>query len=84
MDSSSRPYVEQFPIGTRVRVADRGQLERFRAKWHYHHPLAPDQLLYAGHEALVRQVSFYHGGDALYVLDGISGVWHEQCLVRVP
>jgi hypothetical protein len=83
MDSPSRPYVEQFPSGTRVRIADRAQLERLRAEWHYHHPLAPEQLAYADREALVRQVSFYHGGDVLYTLDGIPGIWHEGCLVRV-
>jgi hypothetical protein len=30
--------------------------------------------------ALVEEVSFYHGGDALYVLEGLPGLWHEQCL----
>ena len=83
MNSSSRPYIEQFPVGTRVRIVDHAQLERFRADWHYHHPLAPEQRAYAGHDAAVREVSFYHGGDVLYVLDGIPGIWHEGCLVRV-
>jgi hypothetical protein len=27
------------------------------------------------------EVGFYHGGDVLYTLDGIPGLWHEQCLV---
>jgi hypothetical protein len=26
-------------------------------------------------------VGFYHGGDPLYSLDGVPGVWHERCLV---
>ena len=25
-------------------------------------------------------VAFYHGGDPLYKLAGIPGLWHEQCL----
>jgi hypothetical protein len=82
MDSPSRPYVEQFPIGSRVQVADRAQLERFQAEWHYHHPLAAEQLAYAGHDAVVREVAFYHGGDVLYVLDGIPGIWRDGCLAR--
>jgi len=40
----------------------------------------PEQLNYAGHVAEVEQVSFYHGGDVLYKLRGVSGIWHEQCL----
>jgi hypothetical protein len=27
-------------------------------------------------------VGFYHGGDVLYVLEGIPGVWHESCLTK--
>ena len=26
------------------------------------------------------RVGFYHGGDALYELEGVPGVWHEVCL----
>ena len=26
---------------------------------------------------------FYHGGDELYKLKGMPGVWHEQCLKEV-
>ncbi|MFL5552311.1 MAG: hypothetical protein ACJ770_05840, partial [Gemmatimonadaceae bacterium] len=29
----------------------------------------------------VQQVTFYHGADELYVLTGLPGVWHEQCLI---
>ena len=29
---------------------------------------------------IVRDVSFYHGGDVLYSLEKIPGTWHEQCL----
>jgi hypothetical protein len=37
-------------------------------------------LLFAGHETRVKNVFFYHGGDELYELDNVPGIWHEQCL----
>ena len=74
------PYQEQFPLGTRVRIARRERLEEFKLTWRFHHPLADDQLSFGGRDATVRGVSFYHGGDVLYALDGIPGIWHEQCL----
>jgi hypothetical protein len=78
---SSTPYSEAFPVGRRVRTAPRPELERFRDEWKHHNPLSVEQLNFAASEAIVREVGFYHGGDVLYVLDGIPGVWHEQCLV---
>jgi hypothetical protein len=71
---------ELFPAGSRVRIADRQELARFQADWRYHHPLQPEQLEHAGEIARVREVSFYHGGDVLYELENIPGIWHEQCL----
>jgi hypothetical protein len=46
----------------------------------YHHKLEPTQLAYAGKLAEVKGVSFYDGGDVLYELRDIPGIWHEQCL----
>jgi hypothetical protein len=66
--------------GTMVRIADREALEAFRRGWHWHHPLESAQLLFAGHETRVKNVFFYHGGDELYELDNVPGIWHEQCL----
>lgn len=77
-----RPYEEAFPKGTAVRVADRAALEEFARVWKFHHPLEPRQLEYADAAAVVSWVGFYHGGDVLYVLDGLPGTWHEQCLRR--
>jgi hypothetical protein len=74
------PYEELFRAGTRVRIAPRQQLEQFKERWHFHHPLTADQLEFAGRQSTVREVSFYHGGDVLYTLDGIPGIWHEECL----
>jgi hypothetical protein len=28
----------------------------------------------------VKNVEFFTGGDEIYTLDGIPGVWHEECL----
>ena len=75
-------YEEKYPVGSSVRIVGRAQLESFRHEWQTHHPLEPDQLAFAGHDAVVREVSFYHGGDALYLLDGAPGTWHEACLTQ--
>jgi hypothetical protein len=40
-------------------------------------PVQPDQVENAGAVATVKAVSFYHGGDALYVPDGLAGIWHD-------
>lgn len=74
------PYKEAFPAGTRVRVADRAYLEFFMSNSKYHHKLQPEQLPYADHEASKKGVAFYHGGDPVYTLDGIPGLWLEPCL----
>ena len=75
-------YAERFPVGTRVRIADRGTLDRFQREWHFHHPLQADQLAHSGRETVVREVGFYHGGDVLYTLEGVPGIWHEPCLKK--
>jgi hypothetical protein len=80
MGRTKGPYNEEFPVGTRVRVADRETLEHFKRTWTYHNPLQPEQLGYAGRTAQVESVGFYHGGDELYRLHGLPGVWHEACL----
>jgi len=74
------PYREAFAVGTTVRVAGRAALEQFRASWRYHHPLNENQLQHPDQTAMVQEVRFYHGGDPLYTLEGIPGIWHEECL----
>jgi hypothetical protein len=69
-----------FPAGTLVQVVSRPQLEEFMRTWRFHHPLTEDQLAYAGLLGTIADVGFYHGGDELYHLEGISGIWHEACL----
>ena len=78
--SEPTPYKEAFPIGTNVRVADRAFLEEFKKTWKYHHNLQPEQLAYAERITTVEKVGFYHGGDPVYTLTGIPGLWLEQCL----
>jgi hypothetical protein len=77
------PYKEDFPVGSTVRIADASRLQEFQRTWQYHHKLNPEQVGYAGQIAEVEKVSFYHGGDVLYELRGIPGIWHEQCLASV-
>ena len=69
-----------FEVGTDVRIADRAFLEQFLEAGQYHHELEPEQLEYADRVAKVGKVEFFHGGDEIYTLEGIPGVWHEECL----
>jgi hypothetical protein len=78
--SDPTPYKETFPVGTLVRVADRAALDRFMTSWLYHHRLQPEQLAYADRVTTVEEVGFYHGGDPVYTLAGLPGLWLEQCL----
>lgn len=70
----------EFEVGTEVRVADRAFLDEFLEAGQYHNELEPEQLDYADRVARVKDVKFFHGGDEIYTLDGIPGVWHEECL----
>ena len=83
MGKTKGPYNCEFPVGTTVRIANRESLERFLRDWKYHHKLVPEQLDYGGQVTFVERASVYHGGDELYELQGIPGIWHEQCLEAV-
>lgn len=74
------PYKEKYPAGSKVKIAARPKLDIFYSDWRYHNKLTRDQLDYAGRPAEVHAVSFYHGGDVLYQLKDVPGIWHEQCL----
>jgi len=84
MGKTTGIYRAQYPAGTRVRVASRADLQNFLQTWKLHDPLAPEQLNYAGQVAEVQSVGFYHGGDELYQLQGVPGIWHERCLKPAP
>ena len=77
------PYEPDFAIGTPVRIRDVDYLVHFQRTWKHHNPLTDDQVAYAGQNTTVEQVGFYHGGDELYVLTGVPGLWHELCLMRI-
>jgi hypothetical protein len=72
--------IAEFEAGAQVRIADRYFLENFMEAGQYHNELEPEQLDFAGQVATVKEVSFFHGGDEIYTLEGIPGVWHEECL----
>ena len=74
---------ESYPWGTLVRIAPREQLEEFLRTWRLHHPLEPDQLAHAGRIVAVTSVSWYEGGEALYELAGVPGLWHGRLLEPV-
>ena len=70
----------EFEVGSEVRIADRAFLEEFLEAGQYHNELEPEQLEFAGRTAAVKEVNFFTGGDEIYTLAGIPGVWHEECL----
>jgi len=74
------PYQAQFATGCHVRVQTAAVLAHFHKRWTLHHALTVEMLSFAGQEAVVKTVSFFHGGDVLYTLSGIPGTWHEACL----
>jgi hypothetical protein len=76
-------YKEEFPKNSTVQIAGRAFLENFLTTWKLHHELEPQQLNYANKIAKVKSVGFYHGGDELYELKGVPGIWHGQCLGAV-
>jgi len=76
----NEPYIATFPEGSRVRVISKAALEKFAQGWKFHHKLLPEQMEFAGATATVKEVSFYHGGDQLYVLESLPGIWNEPCL----
>jgi len=77
-------YKEKFPKGSTVKIVQRALLEIFSKTWKPHHELEPNQLNYADQIAEVKSVGFYHGRDVLYELEGVPGIWHEQCLEIRP
>ncbi len=73
-------YKATFPEGSKVRVVSIDALEAFARDWKYHHKIQPEQMGYAGVISTVKEVSFYHGGDQLYILENVPGIWNEPCL----
>ncbi len=82
MGKTKGPYQAEYPVGTLVRLADRRFLENFMRTWKLHNKLQPEQFDYAGKTGKIKSVGFYHGGDELYQIEGIPGIWHECCLEK--
>jgi hypothetical protein len=80
MGKTKGPYNAEYPVGSVVKIVGRGALEDFMRTWKLHNKLQPEQLEYAGIGGTVKSVGFYHGGDELYQIDGVPGIWHERCL----
>jgi len=80
MGKRNGPYNPEFPEGSSVRILPSPALQTFLREWKFHHPLEVEQLAFAGALATVKSVGFYHGGDELYELVNIPGIWHESCL----
>ncbi len=83
MEKGKYIYSETFQKDSKVKIANRFLLENFLKTWTLHNKLKPEQLSHADQIAEVESVGFYHGGDELYKLKGISGIWHKQCLEAV-
>jgi hypothetical protein len=80
MGKTKGSYKEEFTKGSVVKIADSAFLENFLKTWTFHDKLTPEQLNYANQIAEVESVGIYFGGDELYKLKGVPGIWHEQCL----
>jgi hypothetical protein len=70
----------KFLEGTSVRIADHATLQEFMANWKFHHKLEREQLAFADQTAKVQRISMYHGGDILYELENVPGLWHQHLL----
>jgi hypothetical protein len=83
MGRTRGPYNAEYPVGTVIKIARREALEEFLRTWRLHNKLKTEQLGYAGWEGKVKSVGFYHGSDELYEIEGVPGIWHEQCLEAI-
>jgi hypothetical protein len=70
MGKTEGSYKEEFPKGSKVKIADHAFLENFFRTWEFHHKLESDQLKFADKFA---KLGFYHGGDVHYELKGVPG-----------
>ncbi len=68
-----------IPVGSRVRIADRENLEKALVGSTTHLP-EPTQFLHTGATARVVHVRLSADGEPLYGLDGHPGLWRESWL----
>jgi len=81
--TKSYSEMARFHLGDAVKVIGLRELEAFAREWKYHHRPSEEHMAYAGTSSIVCDVSFYHGGDRLYGLEGQPEhiFWLEQCLL---
>jgi hypothetical protein len=70
--------LDKFQIGETVQIASREILDEFSRTWKFHHPLQSSQFQHAGRTARITNSFMYHGGDILYELETVPGLWHQQ------
>ena len=70
----------EFEVGSEVRIADRAFSRVFSKPGSTTTSSSPSSSNTPAASAKVKDVTFFHGGDEIYTLEGIPGVWHEECL----
>jgi hypothetical protein len=71
---------DKYQPGDLVLIDSPELLASFARTWKRHHPLETRQMAYAGQSAKIANSFMYHGGDILYELEDVPGVWHQQVL----
>jgi hypothetical protein len=72
--------LDKFQVDETVQIACSETLNEFSRTWKLHHSLQSNQFQHAGQIARVKNSFMYHGGDILYELEGMPGLWHQQLL----
>jgi hypothetical protein len=80
LTANACPSRKIVSAGSSLRIQSLDALRAFRGSWKFHHPLADEQLAFADRSSIVASVGYYHGGDVLYRLRDVPGIWHEGCL----
>jgi LSD1 subclass zinc finger protein len=45
--------------------------------------LQTEQIDFADRETVIGESMMYHGGDILYTLRDVPGIWHPECLIEL-
>jgi hypothetical protein len=72
--------LDKFQAGDRVRIKSLEILQEFTLHPVYQ-PLQESQFKYADKLAVIAESSMYHGGNILYQLKGVPGIWHQDLLL---
>jgi len=80
MEEIMPDYHPIFKKGDKIKINDKDYLLNFQRTWKYHHNITDDQIKYAERLAAVKDVYIYHGGEVMYALKSIPGIWLEQLI----